>query len=48
MMYNNPGTMKTLLIKNGMAVTENTETVCDILCEDGKIAQIGKDISPAA
>ncbi|MDR0487080.1 MAG: dihydropyrimidinase [Treponema sp.] len=34
--------MKTLVIKNGLAVTENAEAVCDILCEDGKITQIGK------
>ncbi|MDR0441877.1 MAG: dihydropyrimidinase [Treponema sp.] len=36
--------MKTLLIKNGLAVTENAETVCDILCKNGKIAQIGNNL----
>jgi dihydropyrimidinase len=33
--------MKKLLIKNGLVVTENSEMVCDILCEGEKIVQIG-------
>jgi len=33
--------MKKLLIKNGLVVTENSETVCDILCEGEKIALVG-------
>ena len=40
--------MKTLLIKNGLVVSENTETVCDIFCEDGKISRLGKDLAPDA
>ncbi|MDR1250971.1 MAG: dihydropyrimidinase [Treponema sp.] len=36
--------MKTILIKNGLVVTENTETVCDVLCEGEKITQIGTDL----
>ena len=34
--------MRDLLIKNGLVVTGDTEQVCDILCTDGKIRQIGK------
>jgi dihydropyrimidinase len=40
--------MSTLLVKDGLAVLENAETVCDILCEDGIITQIGKDLIPQA
>jgi dihydropyrimidinase len=40
--------MKNLLIKNGLVVTENSEAVCDILCEGEKITQIGKDLSSGA
>jgi dihydropyrimidinase len=40
--------MTKLLVKNGLAVLENAETVCDILCEDGIITQIGKDLIPQA
>jgi dihydropyrimidinase len=39
--------MKSLLIKNGLVVTENAETVCDILCEGETIVQIGKNINAA-
>jgi dihydropyrimidinase len=38
--------MKDLLVKNGLVVTENTESVCDIYCSGGKIKQIGKGIAP--
>ncbi|MCL2472859.1 MAG: dihydropyrimidinase [Treponema sp.] len=37
--------MKNLLIKNGLVVTEDNEEICDILCSDEKIQQIGKDLS---
>jgi dihydropyrimidinase len=40
--------MKNILIKNGLVVTENSETVCDILCEGEKIVQIGKGLSSDA
>jgi dihydropyrimidinase len=40
--------MKKLLIKNGLVVAENSETVCDILCEGEKIVQIGNNISSDA
>jgi dihydropyrimidinase len=33
--------MGSLLIKNGLVVTEDAETICDILCEGEKITQIG-------
>ena len=33
--------MKRVLIKNGLVVTESSETVCDVLCEGEKIARIG-------
>ena len=36
--------MKNLLIKGGLVVTDDTEEVCDILCCEEKIKQIGKDI----
>ena len=36
--------MKTILIKNGLVVTENAETVCDVLCEGEKITHIGNDL----
>ena len=37
--------MKDLLIKGGLVVTEDNETVCDILCSGEKIKKIGKDLS---
>jgi dihydropyrimidinase len=37
--------MKNLLIKGGLVVTESAETVCDILCEGGKISQIGNSLN---
>ena len=40
------GRMKRLLIQNGLVVTEDAETVCDVLCEGEKIARIGKDLVP--
>ena len=36
--------MKTLLVKNGLVVTENAETICDVLCEDGVIRRTGNNI----
>jgi len=36
--------IKKLLITNGFVVTENTETICDILCEGEKIVKIEKNI----
>jgi dihydropyrimidinase len=38
--------MQSLLIKNGLVVTEHTEEVCDILCEGETIGQIGKNLPP--
>ena len=40
--------MKNLLIKNGLVVTEKSETVCDVLCEGEKIARIGKGLGAAS
>ncbi|MDR2952258.1 MAG: dihydropyrimidinase [Treponema sp.] len=40
--------MSALLVKGGLAVTYGAETFCDILCEDGIITRIGKDIFPEA
>jgi dihydropyrimidinase len=40
--------MKKLLIKNGLVVMENTEAVCDILCEGEKIVKIGNSLNPDA
>jgi dihydropyrimidinase len=40
--------MKKLLIRNGFVVAENSETVCDILCEDEKIARIGNNLPAGA
>ena len=37
--------MKNLLVKGGLAVTENAEEPCDILCSGEKIKQIGKNLS---
>ena len=37
--------MKTLLIKNGLVVSENAEEVCDIICSGEKILKIGKNLS---
>jgi dihydropyrimidinase len=39
--------MKNLLIKNGLVVTEQSETQLDIFCEDGKIAGIGSNLAPS-
>ena len=36
--------MKTLLIKNGLVVTESAEMVCDVFCEDGLIRRIGNNL----
>jgi dihydropyrimidinase len=36
--------MKNILIRNGLVVAENTETVCDVLCEGEKITRMGKDL----
>ncbi|MCL2066374.1 MAG: dihydropyrimidinase [Treponema sp.] len=36
--------MKNLLIKNGLVITDDAETVCDIICEEGKISRIEKDL----
>jgi dihydropyrimidinase len=36
--------MKSLLVKNGLVVTENAEVVCDILCEGEKITKIGRNL----
>lgn len=36
--------MKQLLIKNGLVVTANEESICDVLCEGEKILRIEKDI----
>jgi dihydropyrimidinase len=38
--------MQKLLIKNGLVVTENSETVCDVLCEGEKIVRIGNSLKP--
>ena len=40
--------MKTLLIKNGLVVTQDSEEVCDILCEGEKISLIGKNLTVPA
>jgi dihydropyrimidinase len=37
-----------LLIKNGLVVTENSESIRDILCEGEKIKLIEKNIAPGA
>jgi dihydropyrimidinase len=39
------GSTKTLLIKNGLVVTENAEEVCDVFCEGETIKQIGKNLA---
>lgn len=38
--------MRRLLIKNGLVVTHDSESVCDILCEGETIAAIGKNLVP--
>jgi len=40
--------MNKLLITNGLVVTENAETVCDILCEGEKIVKIGNSLNAGA
>jgi dihydropyrimidinase len=35
-----------LLIKNGLVVTEDSESVCDVLCEGETIKAIGKNLFP--
>jgi dihydropyrimidinase len=40
--------MKRLLIKNGLVVSEDSETIRDVLCEDGKIKEIGVGLCPLA
>ncbi|MDR1575513.1 MAG: dihydropyrimidinase [Treponema sp.] len=40
--------MKSLLIKNGLTVAENAESVCDVLCEGEKITRIGNNLCPGA
>jgi len=37
--------MGNLLIKNGLVVTEDRETICDLYCEDGRIREIGPGLS---
>jgi dihydropyrimidinase len=36
--------MKTILIKNGLVVSENAEAVCDVLCEGEKITHVGNNL----
>jgi dihydropyrimidinase len=36
--------MKSLLIRNGLVVTEDAEEVCDVLCEGEIITRIGKNL----
>jgi dihydropyrimidinase len=36
--------MGSLLIKNGLVVTEDAETICDILCEGEKVSQVGENL----
>jgi dihydropyrimidinase len=38
--------MRSLLIKNGLVVTEDSESVCDVLCEGETIAAVGRDLVP--
>jgi dihydropyrimidinase len=39
--------MKQLLVKNGLTLAGDSESICDVLCEGKKITRIGKDLVPA-